>query len=362
MKLVIFGLTISSSWGNGHATLWRGLVRSLVARGHDVVFFERDTPYYAAHRDLHEIAGCEIVIYPGWREVQDKARHHLEEADVAIVTSYCCDALCASELVNTSRAFGVFYDLDAPVTLARISAGEDVPYIGERGLRDYSLVLSYTGGATLGALQTHLGARRVASLYGSVDPDEHRPAAARNEFLADLSYLGTYAADRQRTLTQLLLEPARIRPSSSFVIAGAQYPADFPWEPNVSFVRHLAPADHPAFFSSSRLTLNVTREAMARSGYCPSGRLFEAAACGVPIISDRWEGLEEFFEPGSEIIVADSSEDVIQALDCSNHELQRLACASRERVLEQHTAAKRAEELEGILERAVRGARQTVTV
>ncbi|MGB8167699.1 MAG: glycosyltransferase, partial [Chthoniobacteraceae bacterium] len=316
--------------------------------------------YYAAHRDLHALPGGEIVIFSAWDDIHEKARRQLADADVAIITSYCPDALAAAEVAQWSPALRVFYDLDTPVTLARLAAGEDVPYIGEHRLRDFDLVLSYTGGVALDALQTQLGARAVAPFYGSVDPDEHRPVAPGEVFRADLSYLGTFAADRQAALHELFLKPARERPDGRFMIAGSQYPADFPWAPNVYFVRHLSPEAHATFFCSSRLTLNVTRAAMAASGYCPSGRLFEAAACGVPIVSDSWPGLDEFFEPGREILVAGSAADVTHALDRSPHELDRIARAARERTLAQHTAAVRAAELEVLLEQAWRGDHQTV--
>lgn len=352
MKLVIFGLTLSSSWGNGHATLWRGLCRALIARGHRVVFFERDVPYYSAHRDLHELPGGELALYSDWEAVLPQARRELADADVAITTSYCPDAIDAAQLMHGSDALRVFYDLDTPVTFARLDAGESVGYLDGSGLADFDLVLSYTGGAALDALQVRLGARRVAPLYGSVDSTEHRPVPLVENYRADLSYLGTYAADRQAALEQLFLEPARQRPEQRFVIGGAQYPADFPWVSNVFFVQHLPPAEHPAFFCSSRLTLNVTRRAMAEMGYCPSGRLFEAAACGVPLLSDAWDGLDEFFTPGEEILLADNTADALAALDLSDSELRRIARAARERVLAEHTASHRASELEALLSSA----------
>jgi spore maturation protein CgeB len=187
-------------------------------------------------------------------------------------------------------------------------------------------------------------------LYGSVDPDAHHRVAAVEHFRCDLSYLGTYAEDRQATLEALFIEPARRLPQRRFVIAGAQYPAAFPWTDNIHFVRHLEPAQHSAFFSSSRLTLNVTRRAMKEMGYCPSGRLFEAAASGAPLLSDWWEGLDLFFEPGSEIIVARNSEDAAAAIQLPYGCLQEIARRARDRVLAQHTAAHRARELETLIE------------
>jgi spore maturation protein CgeB len=352
MKIVIFGLTISSSWGNGHATLWRGLIKALSSRGHDVTFFERDVPYYAQHRDLSALANGRLILYQNWNEILPEARRQLNEADVGIVTSYCCDAIDASDLVHETNCLGVFYDLDTPVTLNRLRAGEKVEYIGSNGLKDFDLVLSYTGGEALELLKTQLAARLVAPLYGSVDPEVHNPAAPAEMFRCDLSYLGTFAQDRQTTLEKLFVKPARCVPDQKFLIGGAQYPEEFPWAENIFFARHVAPPDHPAFYSSSRLTLNVTRAAMAELGYCPSGRLFEAAACGVPIVSDSWEGLDEFFEPGSEILVARDSEDVIEALKLPAETLGKISGAARERTLAEHTASQRAIELENILQNA----------
>jgi spore maturation protein CgeB len=208
----VFGLTISSSWGNGHATLWRGLCKALARAGHRVVFYERDVDYYAANRDLAAIpGGGRLVLYPDWEGIAPQARRDLRDADAAIVTSYCPDGVAATELVLASPArVKAFYDLDTPVTLARLAAGEPVPYIGPRGLRDFDLVLSYTGGAALDGLRRHLGARSVAPLHGSVDPDVHRRVEPLERFRADLAYLGTFAADRQAALEELFLAPARV--------------------------------------------------------------------------------------------------------------------------------------------------------
>lgn len=357
MKLVVFGLTVTSSWGNGHATLWRGLCRALARVGHDVVFFERDVPYYAGNRDLERLpGGGTLHLFDDWERIRPRARLELADADVGIVTSYCPDALEATELIAAAPlTLRVFYDMDTPITLDRLRAGEPVPYVGPRGLRDFDLVLSYTGGAALEQLRSRLGARRVAPLYGSVDPDLHHPADPLPWFRTHLSYLGTYAEDRQDALETLLVEPARRLPQLRFLIGGAQYPADFPWAPNIGFVQHVDPAQHPAFFCSSRITLNVTRRAMRDMGWCPSGRLFEAAACGTPILSDAWDGLDEFFAPGSEILVADTTEEAMAALELPQADLAAIARRARERVLDEHTAAQRARELVRALDAAAAG-------
>jgi spore maturation protein CgeB len=354
MKLVVFGLSVSSSWGNGHATLWRGLIRALARLGHTVVFYERDVPYYADHRDLPELPEGVLRLYSSWADVLEMARRDVGDADVAMVTSYCPDGIAAADLVlESSAGLRAFYDLDTPITLERLRRGEVVPYLPTSGLADFDLVLSYTGGAAIEELSHRLGARRVVPLYGSVDPLVHYPVPPAEGYRADLSYLGTYAEDRQETLLRLLIEPARHRAQHKFLIGGAQYPAAFPWTDNIYFVRHLPPAEHPAFYCSSRLALNVTRAPMAEMGHCPSGRLFEAAACGAAVLSDSWPGLEDFFEPGSEILVASSTQDVLAALEIGDEQLRQIRRAARERVLSDHTAERRALQLVAALESVV---------
>ena len=354
MNIVIFGLTVSSSWGNGHATLWRGLCKHLTREGHGVVFFERDVPYYADTRALSELPGGGLVLYPKWEIIKHPACNALRDADAAIVTSYCPDGQgAAAMMLDQPGLLKIFYDLDTPVTLAQLRDGAELSYIGPDGLSRFDLVLSFTGGPRLmEEYGRKLRARRIEPLYGHVDPDIHRPVSARPHYLSDLSYLGTYSADRQQTLENLFVQPARERRNRRFLIGGAQYPHDFPWSPNIHFVRHLPPAEHASFFASSRLTLNVTRQAMAEMGWCPSGRLFEAAACGTPIISDRWDGMEAFFQPGEEILLADNAADVLAALSRDDNDLRLIARRARERTLDEHSSAKRAMELIALMEQS----------
>ncbi len=352
MKIVIFGLTISSSWGNGHATLWRGLCKNLIRLGHDVVFFEKDVSYYAGARDFMELPAGRLELYPVWDDIRPVAHQDIREADVAVVTSYCPDALQATDLVlDQAHGLKVFYDLDTPITLSHLRAGEPVPYIGDGGLQGFDLVLSFTGGAAVFAeFHRLLGARRIEPLYGHADADIHRPASPQPHYRAALSYLGTYSHDRQQALERLFVAPALSRPDLRFLIGGAQYPQDFPWSPNIHFVRHLPPAEHPAFFASSRLTLNVTRKAMMEMGWCPSGRLFEAAACGTPVVSDVWAGMRDFFEPGVEILLACGQDDILAALELGDDELRRIAHRARQRTLDQHSSARRAQEFVALVE------------
>lgn len=356
MRFVVFGLTVSSTWGNGHATLWRGLSAALGGSGHALEFFERDEPWYAAHRDLLELEGGTLRIYDRFASIRERAEAAADGADVAIVTSYCPDAVEATELVvASSAALKVFYDMDTGVTVSRVRAGEPVDWIGPRGLADFDLVLSFTGGRTLGILRSALGARRAAPLYGSVDPAIHRPCAPARHFRGDVSWLGTYAPSRQAALEMIFLEPAARMPDRTFLLAGSMYDGKFPWRENIRYVKHLEPAQHPAFFCSSPLTVNVTRAEMAEVGHCPSPRLFEAAACGVPVLSDWFDGLDAFFEPGEEILVARSVEDAMDAIASPREELAWIARRARDRALAEHTAAARAGELVEACERAMRG-------
>lgn len=346
MKCVVFGLTISSSWGNGHATLWRGLCRALSRRGHQVTFFEKDTPYYSRHRDSTDVA-AELVLYSTFSEIRERAAEAVNAADAAIVTSFCPDGIAATRLVTgASRPRKVFYDLDTPVTLAALDARQPLSYIGPEGLAGFDLVLSFTGGPAVDALRTRLGARRVGVLYGHVDPEIHVPVPSEGRFAADLSYLGTYSDDRRLALDALFFGAAERAPQYRLTLGGSMYPEGACWPRNVRHFRHVEPASHAAFFCSSRATLNVTRSTMAAMGYCPSGRLFEAAACAVPILSDSWRGLEQFFRPGEELVVVRSADDVLSALARPPAELDAIGERGRQRVLREHTAEHRAEELE----------------
>jgi spore maturation protein CgeB len=353
MRIVIFGLTISSSWGNGHATLWRGLGRALAERGHRLIFFEKDLPYYAQNRDLLEWPHGELVLYQDWSTIAEQARARLSAADVGLITSYCPDAIDATKLLTACRKpLKIFYDMDTPVTLQCLRNRGSVDYLPAEGFRDFDLVISFTGGEILRTLQKKLGARRVATLYGHADPLNHQRQEPYAGYAGALSYLGTFASDRQQALERLLIQPARTLTEDRFIIAGSLYPENFPWTSNIFFVRHLPPSEHGKFYSSSNFSLNITRKSMADSGYCPSGRLFEAASCQAAIITDRWAGLEDFFEPGKEILVADNTDDVVGALSLPVEEIKNIGRAAHLRFLQQHSSDRRARELEHLLEAA----------
>jgi spore maturation protein CgeB len=349
LRIVILGLSITSSWGNGHATTYRSLVRALCRRGHQVLFLERDTPWYAANRDWVHLPFGSVELYHEVSELRSRWRKPLAAADIVIVGSYVPDGLAVIKLVS-SLATGIvaFYDIDTPVTLASLAAGE-CPYMSAALIPALDLYLSFTGGPVLKLLEGRYGARAARVLYCSVDPDRHRPSPT--EPFWDLGYIGTYSADRQPALDALMCEPARRSPAGRFAVAGPLYPTELSWPSNVERIEHCAPDRHGWFYSRQRFTLNITRADMICMGYSPSVRLFEAAACGTPIISDWWTGLDTIFVPGRHVLVARSASDVL----CYLHELPdrvrtQLAADARRHVLAHHTAAHRALALENYVE------------
>jgi spore maturation protein CgeB len=345
LRIVILGLSITSSWGNGHATTYRALVRELAARGHDVLFLECDQPWYASHRDMPQPPFGRVELYGTAAELRERFARAVRDADFVIVGSFVPDGVAVGDWVQrTARGVTAFYDIDTPVTLARLARGEH-DYLAPRQIPGYDLYLSFTGGPTLKRLEGEFGAPRARVLYCSVDPALYFPDARRKRW--DLGYMGTYSDDRQPGLERLLLEPARRHGQGRFVVAGPQYPQDIAWPANVDYKPHLPPAQHRAFYNAQRWTLNITRADMIAAGWSPSVRLFEAAACGTPIVSDRWAGIESLLAPGREIVLADRTEDVLHVLrDTGDDERLRIAERARKRILAEHTAAHRAEQLE----------------
>ncbi|MFN2506912.1 MAG: glycosyltransferase [Acidimicrobiales bacterium] len=347
MSVVILGLSVTSSWGNGHATNFRALMRALDRRGHRVLFLERDVPWYAAHRDLPQPPYGRTELYGSVTELGDRFRDDVEAADLVMVGSYVPQGTAVGRWVaETACGVKAFYDIDTPVTLASLEAGT-CEYLDTDLVPAYDVYLSFTGGPTLEVIEQRYGARRAVAFHCMVDPDTYLPAAMPARW--DLGYLGTYSDDRQPALEALLLEPARRRPELRFVVAGPQYPSTIDWPANVERIEHLGPADHPGFYAAQRFTLNVTRADMVRAGWSPSVRLFEAAACAVPVVSDRWDGLDTFFREGSEIVIADTADDVLGAFDGQDaHRRDSMGRAARGRVLDGHTAEHRAVALEGL--------------
>jgi spore maturation protein CgeB len=346
LRIAILGLSITSSWGNGHATTYRALARELAARGHDVLFLERDQPWYAQNRDMPRPPFCRTELYGSLEELQDRYATQVRDADLVIVGSFVPEGVAVGDWVQrTARGVAAFYDIDTPVTLARLARGEH-DYLHPRQIPGYALYLSFTGGPTLRRLEQEFGSPCARVLYCSVDPSLYFPERQVPRW--DLGYMGTYSDDRQPGVDALLLEPARRHAQGRFVVAGPQYPDDIAWPANVDYKPHLPPAEHRAFYNAQRYTLNITRADMVRAGWSPSVRLFEAAACGTPIVSDAWAGIETLFVPGREIVIARAPEDVLHVLrDVREDERLRMAERARARILAEHTAAHRAAELEG---------------
>lgn len=352
MKLVVFGLSISSSWGNGHATTYRSLLRAFAARGHDIEFYEWDAPWYAGgNRDLPDPDFCRLVLYPDADRIPAAALRAALDADAVIVGSYVRGGPgLIDEMVQAGVERLYFYDIDTPVTVAALRRG-DAEYLRRDQVPAFTRYLSFTGGPFLHeVLEGELGARRADALYCSVDPERYRATRTDPELTADLAYMGTYAPDRQPVVERFLLEVARRLPDRSFIVAGPQYPADVDWPRNVKHIPHLPPHRHAAFYSSARWQLNATRADMVAAGWSPSVRLFEAGAIGAAIISDSWPGIDSFFAPGSEILLPNTTEQVVEIVaETSDDERRAIGDAIRSRILREHTAERRARQLEEYL-------------
>lgn len=322
-------------------------MRALSTLGHRVSFLERDVPWYARHRDQAHPEGCVVELYSGLDELEQRFRREVREADVVIVGSYVPDgAEVLRWVLDTAQGLKVFYDIDTPVTLARLEAGEPT-YLTREAIPELDAYLSFSGGAALTRLEREYRARTALPLFCSVDPERYAPRDLEKTY--DLGYLGTYCADRQAALERLLVEPAKTLPDRRFIVAGACYP-DQVWPDNVERVEHVSPGEHPTFYGSLRFTLNVTRAHMIEVGHSPSVRLFEAAACGVPIIGDTWPGIEDFLEPGREILLADESAQIVDYLTrVREPERRAIARRARQRVLAEHTSLHRARQLESYL-------------
>lgn len=348
MNIVILGLSITSSWGNGHATTFRGLVRELAAKGHEVLFLERDVPWYASQRDLPNPPYCRTDLYGSLEELKERFADEVRRADAVIVGSYVPEGVEVGRWVTeTARGVTGFYDIDTPVTLAKLER-EDYEYLSPDLIPRYDLYLSFTGGPTLSRLERQYGSPKALPLYCSFDPALYFPEELEKRW--ELGYMGTYSDDRQPIVDELLLQPAQQWREGRFVVAGPQYPASIVWPGNVQRIDHLPPSEHRAFYNAQAFTLNVTRADMIRAGYSPSVRLFEAAACATPIISDYWDGLDTVFEIGREILVARSAAESLGYLrETPEEERRRIGERARNRVLAEHTAEHRAGELEGYL-------------
>lgn len=354
MKIVIFGLSITSSWGNGHATTFRALCKALHARGHRIVFFEHDTEWYANNRDLPQPDFCQTCIFEDWRTILPTARAELSDCDVAVVGSYFPDGIQAiNEVLDSPAPCKAFYDIDTPITVGQLREQGRTGYLLRQQIPGFDVYFSFTGGPMLKEIENRFGARLAAPLYCSFDPEQYRSFPVNQRFKCDLSYMGTYAADRQPKIQEFFCRPAEMLPARKFIVAGPQYPKELRWPGNVRRITHLNPRWHSRFYSSSRMTLNVTRRDMVLAGYSPSVRLFEAAASGACLVSDNWPGLDTFFRPQQEILLPTCGEDVARYVtDCDSEELRAIGRRAQQRVLGEHTNQRRAQQFEACIEQA----------
>jgi spore maturation protein CgeB len=355
LRITIFGLSISSSWGNGHATTFRALCAALKQRGHEITFFEKDVEWYASNRDLPDPPYADLHLYSEWEDVRSSVRKNLRECDVAVVGSYFPDGISAlREVIDSPTQVKAFYDVDTPITMAALRDRGRNEYVSTDLIRDIDLYFSFTGGPALRELEGVFGVHRALPLHCSFDPDLYYRVPSNARLRCSLSYMGTYAEDRQPRVEEFLSEPARRLPDRKFIVAGPMYPASVVWPNNVDHVFHLEPMYHPALYSSSDLVLNVTRREMIRAGYSPSVRLFEAAACASTIISDNWPGLDHFFAPGEQILLPTGPDDVVQWI--RSGAMPEIGIRAQQRVLAEHSSAARAQQFEA----AVMSARSKV--
>ena len=344
LNIVIIGLSVTSSWGNGHATTYRALIEALASRGHHVTFLERDVPWYRGHRDLTKPSNWTVKLYQSLQDIPRRYTSLIRDANLVILGSYVPDGIAIAEWV-TAHAQGVtaFYDIDTPVTLAGLDQG--LEYLSAAMIPRFDLYLSFSGGPVPGMIEDAYGSPMARVLYCSADPDLYRPHPVKQHW--SLGYLGTYSDDRQPSLERLLLAPALMLADHQFVVAGSRYPEHLVWPDNVSRIEHLSQHQHPPFYSRQRFTLNLTRADMRALGFSPSVRLFEAAACGTPVISDRWPGIETIFEPGTEILLVSDAREVSQILrDIPEERRLAIADKARRRILADHTPDHRARQLE----------------
>lgn len=349
LNIVIFGLSITSSWGNDHAATFRNLVKALRQRGHKITFFEKDVPWHADHRDLPNTPFCNTILYQSPREIH-RYETTIAQADLVILGSYVADAATlANSITALSPTCFAFYDLDTHTTLRKLQQG-DFSYLTPAMIQNFDIYFSFTGGWALRKLQNIYGARRVRTLHCCVDPDLYFPetdstATMQRNFPPEfaLGYLGNYHEDRQPELNKLLLDPAIKSANTRFCVAGAGYPASIHWPNNVKIIERIPAHQHRHFYNSQRFALTVSQRGL---DYSPSAHLFEAGACSTPIISDYREGLDSFFVIEEEILVAQNGNDILEHLNMHHDDRRALGRRLWEKVLGAHTATHRAIEIE----------------
>ena len=353
MKIAFFASSLVSAYWNGAATYYRGIVRGLHACGHRVTFFEPDAYGRQQHRDLPDPDWAEVIVYAGeGDEGVLRALDRAREADVIVKASGVgvFDGLLERAVLEIRRpdATVIFWDVDAPATLDRVEADPADPFLPR--IPRYDLVLTYGGGNPVIEAYEALGARACVPIYNALDPATHYPVPPDPRYAADLAFLGNRLPDREGRVDEFFLGPAAALPARRFLLGGSGWD-DKPRSPNVRYAGHVFTADHNAFNCTPRAVLNVSRESMARYGFSPATRVFEAAGAGACLITDAWEGLELFLEPGREVLAARDGEEVAAHLELlDDHRAREIGFAGRRRVLAEHTYRHRAAELSRLLD------------
>lgn len=353
MKLVMFGSSLVSAYWNGAATYYRGMCKALYARGHKIVFVEPDLYERQAHRDLvADPPYAEVRVCHGWSELA----YELERARDADLVAKCSgvggwDQELAEGVLDL-RSPGTrvaFWDVDAPQTLATAFAEPDRAGTFRRLIPNYDLILLYGGGPPVQNAYAELGARRSILVYNAVDPDEYYPVARQSDKACDVLFMGNRMPDREQRVRDLFFAAAEAAPDASFVLGGNGW-SDCAMPDNVRYVGHVPTGDHRAWNCAARLVLNINRSDMAATGYSPPTRVFEAAGCGSCVVTDAWQGIPTFFEPGREILVAASADEIVNLLHTiSSERAQAIGQAARLRVLRDHTYVARAAALDEVL-------------
>ena len=361
MHIAFYGSSLLSSYWNGAATYYRGLLQALAAHGHDIIFFEPDAFERQQHRDIEPPDWAKVVVYPateaGLRDVLARAAH----ADVVVKASGVgvFDTELLGGVLHHARphALRIFWDVDAPATLATLQAEPD--HVLRRNLGQLDMVLTYGGGAPVVNAYTALGATACVPIYNALDPATHFPVPGDPDLTADLGFLANRLPDREARMDEFFLAAAEQLPSKAFLLGGNGW-HDKQMPPNVRRIGHVPTARHNALNCSSLAVLNVARDSMAEVGFSPATRVFEAAGAGACLITDFWEGIEQFLEPGTEILVARDGQDVAEHLDrLTPARAQTIGRAARARCLAQHTYAQRAAQVHTLLTEAVARHRET---
>jgi spore maturation protein CgeB len=353
LSIAFFGSSLVSAYWNGAATYYRGILRALAARGHRVTFYEPDAFDRQKHRDIPDPDWARVVVYSS--RSTDGVQRAVEEArgcDLVVKASGVgvFDAMLEAQIPEIRRpgALAVFWDVDAPATLDRLAAKRLDPF---RSLVPaYDLILTYGGGPPVVAAYRRFGARGCVPIYNGLDPATHHPVPPEPRFACDLGLIANRLPDRERRIEEYFLAVAADLPRQTFLLGGNGW-ADKPMPPNISYLGHVYTRDHNPFNASARAVLNVSRDSMAAYGYSPATRVFEAAGAGACIISDAWEGIGNFFEPGREILVAATGPAVAELVARqTRQEAQRIGEAARTRALAEHTYERRVDILEAALE------------